>query len=151
MISVTKMIHIDAPVEKVFEFMDDPHRLVEVWPSLMEVRNLQAAPGGGYNYEWSYKMAGVKLDGTSEVVAFQRDKHAEAVTKAGAESHWYWDYAEADGGGTDLTVTVEYTLPVPVVGRLAEPVIARQNERELDLMLANAKTRLEVAEKEAAS
>lgn len=39
-----------------------------------------------------------------------------------------------------MTVEAEYTIPVPVLGKLEEGVIAKNNEREVDIMLANLKT-----------
>lgn len=43
------------------------------------------------------------------------------------------------GSGTRLSLTVEYTMPIPVIGKIAEAVAAKINERDLDTMLANLK------------
>jgi hypothetical protein len=53
-----------------------------------------------------------------------------------------WDY-QPENGGTRLTVDIEYTVPVPLVGKLAEAVIVKMNEREADTLFANLKTRME--------
>jgi hypothetical protein len=45
--------------------------------------------------------------------------------------------------GTRLTLKVEYGIPVPVVGRLAEHVLLRRNVRELEVGLATIKEVLE--------
>jgi len=37
----------------------------------------------------------------------------------------------------------EYTIPIPVLGKLAEALVLRQNEREADLAMANIKDRME--------
>ena len=42
-----------------------------------------------------------------------------------------------------MTFEIEYTVPVPVLGKLAEAVIVKMNEREGDLVLANLKARME--------
>jgi hypothetical protein len=42
-----------------------------------------------------------------------------------------------------LTVEVEYTLPIPLLGKVAQAFIVRQNERELELALANLKATME--------
>jgi hypothetical protein len=38
---------------------------------------------------------------------------------------------------------VEYTIPVPVLGKLGEALILKQNEREADQAMANIKAKLE--------
>jgi hypothetical protein len=43
-----------------------------------------------------------------------------------------------------VTVQVEYTVPIPLLGKLAEAFIIKQNEHEADVMLANLKARMEV-------
>ena len=42
-----------------------------------------------------------------------------------------------------MTVQVEYTVPIPLLGRLAEAFIIKQNENEMNVLLANLKARLE--------
>ena len=44
---------------------------------------------------------------------------------------------------TSTTFKVEYTVPIPVLGKLAEAVIVKMNDREGDLILANLKARME--------
>jgi hypothetical protein len=65
-------------------------------------------------------------------------------SKGGIVSTWTWTFEECECDvGTELTLVVDYTVPVPVLGRLAEALILRQNEREADLAMANLKGRLE--------
>jgi hypothetical protein len=45
--------------------------------------------------------------------------------------------------GTRLTLEIEYSIPVPVVGRLAEHVLLRRNVREFEMGLATVKEVLE--------
>jgi hypothetical protein len=47
------------------------------------------------------------------------------------------------GQETTVTLTVNYTIPGALLGKLAEPFIARQNEHENELLLNNLKLRLE--------
>ena len=42
-----------------------------------------------------------------------------------------------------LTTEIEYSVPVPVLGRLAEALVVKMNEREAELVLANLKSRME--------
>ena len=45
--------------------------------------------------------------------------------------------------GRRLTLEVEYNVPIPVLGKLAEHIAARRNAREFELALTNVKETLE--------
>lgn len=142
MAKIIRSITINAPVEKVFEYMDDPCNLPNFWPSMLEAQVSGPAEVGGYNFEWEYKMAGVRLRGASEIVERIPNRKMVTMSKKGVESRFTWSY-EPEGEATRMTVEAEYTIPVPVLGKLAESVIARNNEREADILLANLKTIME--------
>ena len=44
MATVKSSIVINAPVEKVFEYANKPENLPEIWPSMMEVKNIKNYP-----------------------------------------------------------------------------------------------------------
>ena len=46
-------------------------------------------------------------------------------------------------GGAKVTFHAEYTVPIPVLGKLAEAIIVKQNEREAEVLLANLKDKME--------
>ena len=143
MVKITKSVTINAPVAKVFAFMCQPTNLPEVWPSMVEIKNVQPSPAGGYNWGWVYKMAGVHFDGASETTESIPNQRTVTKSTKGIESKFVWMYEPMDGG-TKLTVEVEYTAPIPLLGKLAEAFIVKQNEHEADVMLANLKARMEV-------
>ena len=47
-------------------------------------------------------------------------------------------------GGTKLDFEVDYTIPIPVLGKLAEKVVFKRNQREVQLSMENLRDRLEV-------
>lgn len=149
MVSDTKKIHIDAPVEKVFSFLQIPDALVGIMPNLLEVRNARPLDNGGFVYDWTFKMAGMKLNGTNETVRLVPNELMEIVSRGGIESRWLWIVSEADGG-TDVSVTLGYTVPIPVLGKLAESIIVKQNDQDSYTMLDNLKAKLEMTETAAA-
>ena len=59
-------ITINAPVERVFDYVNEPTNLPEIWPSMVEVKDVQRLPNGGNSFGWVYKMAGVRFEGISE-------------------------------------------------------------------------------------
>ncbi len=143
MIKIHRKISIHAPVDKVFDFMDDPHNLPEVWPSMVEVRNVTPAPAGGYNFDWVYKMAGIRIDGTTETIEHAPNERIVTQSKKGIDSKFTWKY-RYEGNITEITVDTEYNIPIPLIGKLAEALIVKQNEHEADTLLDNLKNRMEI-------
>lgn len=78
------------------------------------------------------------------------NKHAEVISEqarvikstGGILSTWTWTF-KPENGKTLVNLVVEYTIPVPVLGKVAEQLVLRQNEREADLAITNLKERLE--------
>jgi uncharacterized membrane protein len=143
MANLQKSIMINAPVDKVFAFMNTPQNLPEIWPSMIEVKDVIPATGGGFNFGWVYKMAGLHIDGASETIEYVVNQRAVTKSTKGIESKFTWVYEPVDNG-TKLTVDIEYTVPVPVLGKLAEAIIVKQNEHEAEILLDNLKNRMEI-------
>ena len=52
MAKVVKSVSIRAPVDQVFGYMSEPTNQVEIWPSIVEVSDVQRLPDGGYTHDW---------------------------------------------------------------------------------------------------
>lgn len=142
MTHVQRSITIDAPPHVVYEHWSDPNNWPEVWPSLIEVTDVVTTPDGrGSTLRWVYKMAGVRLEGRG-VVERVPDQRIVYTTTGGVESTLVWTY-EPEGDGTKVTADVEYSIPVPVLGKLMEPFVLKANEHEAEATLANSKARME--------
>jgi hypothetical protein len=50
---------------------------------------------------------------------------------------------QSEDEGSNLAVEVEYTVPVPVLGKFAEAVIVRQIGKEAEVIMDNLKTMME--------
>jgi uncharacterized protein YndB with AHSA1/START domain len=142
MVKVQKTITINAPIEQVFNYVENPANMPEVWPSLIEIKDVVPLPEGGHQYRWVYKMAGMRFEGSGQDIEFDPPRRTVVSNKGGIESTLTWAF-EAAEGGTTVNLDAEYTVPLPLLGRLAEAIIVRQNEREMELLLANLKARLE--------
>jgi uncharacterized protein YndB with AHSA1/START domain len=141
---LSRKIEINAPVERVFAFLTNPLNLPEVWPSLVEVANVEHRTDGGHAFDFVYKMAGVRLHGHSATEKAERNKRVVTRNTGGIPGSFDWHYEPFGAGGTRLTLNVEYTIPGMVLSRLAEPLVHRINEHEADLLLQNLKARLEL-------
>jgi uncharacterized protein YndB with AHSA1/START domain len=142
MAKVERSIVMHAPVEKVFGYAAVPSNLPEFIPSMMEVKDVQPLPNGGHRFRWVYKMAGMRFEGTSEDVEFVPNQRLVAKYSGGIEAIVTWTFL-GEAGGTRVTFLGEYTVPVPLLGRLAEAIVVKVNEHETEALLANLKARME--------
>jgi hypothetical protein len=125
----------------VFAYVDDPMTLVEWLPSMIEIRNV-IGTGAGQQQEWTYKMVGLLLRGQATVV--EHVSHQSAVHQTIGMISSNFGYAvEPLEEGSVLTLEVEYSVPIPVLGKLAEHIVLRRNEREFQMALENVKETLE--------
>ena len=141
MANVEKSITINAPAEKVFDYLNDPRAQLEWVPSIMEVKDVSGS-GVGQHFRWKYKMAGILLEGESTVTEYIPNKRIVTQSKGGATSTWTFNL-EPHNGETRVKLTIDYTIPVPVLGRLAEKIVLKRNEREADLAMTNIKEKME--------
>jgi uncharacterized protein YndB with AHSA1/START domain len=132
MTSQTKSAVVHAPVDKVYEYLDDPRHGPQFWPSLIEVKDVHTMPNGGHSNRWTYKMAGVRLEGTSESIEHIKNQRLVAKTHGGVDSTQTWELEPA-GDDTKVTFTVDYTVPVPArIGRGRDREAERPRGRRSD-------------------
>jgi uncharacterized membrane protein len=137
-----KHIVINAPVEKIFAYMNDPDNLLSIYPSMLEVKDVQLLPNGGASFKFVYKVAGIHMEGFSEDTEFELNQRTVSKVSGGFEG-WVTLVYEAAGQGTKVTLESGYLFPVPLVGKLAETVLIKLNEQENEAVLANLKVRME--------
>jgi uncharacterized membrane protein len=143
MVKVKKSIIIKAPVEKVFAYMKDANSNMEWLPGVMEITDIHDAPEHvGSHFRWAYKMAGMRFEGETTLVEYVENRRMVTEGKGAISNRWQFDYTPIPEG-TRLDLDVEYTVPTPVLGRIAEKALRGQNEREAELALSNVKVRME--------
>ena len=87
-------------------------------------------------------MAGMRFGGTTEITESIPNQCAVIKDSGGIQGTRIMTF-ESQESGMFLTVDVEYIMPVPLVGKLAEPFILRQNENDANTFLANLEARME--------
>ncbi len=144
MAHIEKSITIQAPVEKVFNYMLEPSNYPEFWPSLVAVKDIKKKDESriGDTFDWIYKMAGLHLEGKSERVNVIPNRVIETRETGHVESDFLWEF-ESENGETKLRVTLNYAPHPTVFERLAEPVVHKINEHEMEVLLKNLKARME--------
>ena len=138
---IERLVPIKAPVEKVFSYIVNPASELEYVPGATNVQDI-TGHGVGQRWGWTYKMLGVSFKGISEVIEFLPNERYIQKSTGGIASTWDYTFKPEDGE-TRLNLVVEYDIPIPVLGKIAERLVLRQNEREADLAMATLKDILE--------
>ena len=138
---VSNSVNISAPVEKVFAYVSDPTNLPEWMGSLSEVTNVTGS-GVGQHYHWKYNMVGIPLRGESTITELVPNERFATESKAGVENTFTFTFTPHESG-TKLDLEVDYNIPVPVLGKLAEQLVLKRNRREAEMWMENLKERLE--------
>ncbi|MBN1963233.1 MAG: SRPBCC family protein [Anaerolineae bacterium] len=142
---VEETIYINAPVERVFEFIaNQPERMPEWWPPMTLQERVTPAPTGlGSVSRYVYSMVGLEIKGEHEVREFDPPRRLVVTTTSGIDSTFDYTFS-AEGEGCNLAVRVDYELPGGFLGRIANKVVVeRKNVEDLRAGLQNLKSLLE--------
>ena len=138
---IKKSILINAPVEKVFSYIADRENEIEWMPSMLEVFNYTGSDKGDI-FQWKYKMAGLLFEGKTKITEVLPNEKLRSVSKGGINCDFLFIF-QPKNEGTLLELNIEYRVPMPVLGVLAEKAVLKRNERETDLALNNIKDKME--------
>lgn len=144
MAKITKEVWINASLEKIFQYISNPNNLPEIWPSLIEIQDVQSLPNGGYSMRWVYKMLGLQFKGKAEYIKIVPNEFFVCETKGGIISTIAWTFRSREDK-TRVTFMVEYKVPVPLLGKLAEAIIIKMNDYEGNLIMANLQARFMIS------
>jgi uncharacterized protein YndB with AHSA1/START domain len=138
---LSKSITIQAPAEAIYNYLLDPLKLTEYWTGMEGVKDIQALPNGGTKFKWSTRFAGFPLEGTSEDLEIVPNRKLVSRTTGGVDMIVTWSI-EPSGRETRVSLEESYDR-VPVLGKLAEPLLIKMNEKAAETILANLKIIME--------
>ncbi len=96
-------VHLDAPVEQVFELFRNPANWQQFAGTGVVYKNvLLTREGLGTTYEWVAKVAGVSISGFNVFTEFVANQRIADRSSRAFEGTWTYTF-EADGAGTKLT------------------------------------------------
>ncbi|MDP2730382.1 MAG: SRPBCC family protein [Dehalococcoidales bacterium] len=138
---ITESITINVPVEKVFEYISNPENMTEWWSNVTAIRDIT---GHGELQSWTfdYKMMGLHFTSKAKVTRSRINGERRVESKGGMNASWFWEFRRVDVG-TELRWVIDYTIPIPVLGKVSELLILRRNERVASFALTNIKERME--------
>ena len=140
---ILRTVEINASADRIYEFLMQPTNLPSIWPNMVSVSNIVPGAGGASDFDWEFKMAGMSFKGRTITDEAQPGKLARVHNEHGIPSTFLWTYESLDGTGTRLKLDLQYSIPTPLIGKLAEVLVAKLNERDIDSMLANLKDFME--------
>jgi hypothetical protein len=76
MSKIEKRVVIDESTERVFDYLPDPVRSAEVWPGLIEAREVHRLIGDVFYTSWLYKMSGAMFENSNFAFEYESDQHA---------------------------------------------------------------------------
>jgi hypothetical protein len=149
MTRVEASVEIAAPLPEVFAYASDWRRWEEWWLGVADFRpTTEVTRGNGTRYAYKAWIAGIRLELETEIHDFVENAGWRGVVTKGTPHATRWAF-ERVGAGTRLTYTLEYRMPVPVLGPLLNSLLMRPGwQRRLERSLANLKTRFEAPPKE---
>lgn len=140
--SHSRTIHIDAPVERVFDHVKNPENLFDaMYDGRSTIVEKEVAPnaGKGSTWQWQSHLLFLPFHGTMTREDYVPDQRIVDVSSTGV----VWTFAlEPDAEGTALTMEVEVSSAVPFLDRIEDKVFWK-GDQDLDTWLGRFKEAIE--------
>jgi uncharacterized protein YndB with AHSA1/START domain len=140
-----RSMHIDAPVERVFDYVKEPRHFLEAFPEQdrrhMALAEVNLAPEAGVGS--TYRLMGRMLLFFHMEWTLTREEYVpneRFVDHANLGGVWTLTF-EPDETGTTLSVAFGWSSKVPFVADLMD--LGWEGDSDLDAMLATIKTAIE--------
>jgi uncharacterized membrane protein len=143
MLTVREHIDVDAPVEAVFEYMDEPSRQPDITPSLTHSHLLERLPNGGARARYTYTILGLSFSGEVHATDYVPNERIVWTMQGDLKGTIRWYFQPLRDERSRFTYAATYALPGPSFLRpLLKPVVQRYNEREVHTLLRRLDARL---------
>ncbi|HSN43797.1 MAG TPA: SRPBCC family protein [Propionibacteriaceae bacterium] len=135
---------IDAPVEKVFDFVKDIGKMWGSFPGVAVQSVHQTPDGVGSSVEWASKMMGLTVfHGHTEYTEVVPNERIRAKTDVVADPTFLFTFDPTPEGGTTFTIEGDYHFDVPVVGNQIDHLYAKLVPNTMTDFLAGIKGKIE--------
>lgn len=142
MTQIRKNIFIDAPIEKVYAFARDPERWNLFFTGLSEPETIKGKGEVGTTVKHNYIVAGMHFPVTTKVLIDKpgpKTAQWKGQIEGPLDGNQEWNYT-AKNDGTDVVVTIDYTVPAKALGKFADRLlIERMQEKAIEHTLENLK------------
>ncbi len=138
---IERSFTVKVPREQIFAYLADHANDPRWLPGLADARNF-GGEGTGYRWDMTYKMAGISLVVAGRVIEHDPPRRHVIETRSGVVSTWAWTL-EAEEDGTRVSLRMEYVIPIAAVGKIAEKLLLKQNEKAANEGMVNLQRILE--------
>lgn len=140
MTRLTLSREVYCPVDEVFAYHTDLERAPQHWPNVVACTRDDGgreAPAVGARYSWRYRMYGHDFSGVAVVTEVVPGQRFQFATGGGLRGTVTCEYTALTARRTRVDVTVEYAVPMGVVGRAVDRVLVEHRnvvdgERAMD-------------------
>jgi ligand-binding SRPBCC domain-containing protein len=140
---------IKQPLSEVFEFFSEPGNLALLTPRKLgfEVLTLQPIQmKNGTLNDYTIRLLEINVRWTTFITEFERPRKFVDVQLRGPYSFWHHTHEFTETrGGTEMTDTVNYSLPLGVTGTIAHELTVK---RQLDAVFSYRKGAVEAISSE---
>jgi uncharacterized protein YndB with AHSA1/START domain len=142
MVTFEFTVTVDRPVEEVFAYLTDPEKLPEWQSMVLESSKLSEGPvSAGTKMTEVRKFLGRRFESTVEVTQYEANRRFDVKTVSGPIPFSVTQTFTPSDGGTSITVHGEGE-PGGFF-KLAEPLVGRQAQRQVQNDFSTAKDLLE--------
>jgi uncharacterized protein YndB with AHSA1/START domain len=142
---IKSSVVISLPVEEVFEFVTNPENDPQWQSAILESKRTSVGPlGVGTTEEGVGKVIGRRIEWTGKVTEYEPNRKVKYEITGGPLSAEQTVTFEPVEGGTKFTVALD-PIGEDASGffRLAEPIVRRMLQRDIETDVANLKDILE--------
>ncbi len=139
---MTRSIHIEAPVEKVFDFVKDPRNMQDILATPFAPTEVKLTKEGvGSYYRWVTKTPVLRMEGFDVYTEFVPNQRITDRCSSGLAGDWTYSF-EPEGSGMQLTAESHPRSfwRIPLLRRLVEGVQSMAAERYLSTAKAEMET-----------
>lgn len=138
MSQIHKTVTFDAPVEKVFELVDNPQNIPKYIPNVERVVDVKRTDSRiGDTFRVIYKVLGITFDEKFTVTGYEPKRKLVSNFDGGMKGTFTWTF-EAQGAQTECSMDIEYQVGGGILGKAADALLLeRTNEKNMDESLEN--------------
>ncbi len=141
---IKRSIIIDAPVEKVFNYVSNYQKWPEFYEGLSDVKPITEktwATGSKFNYK--VKMLGVNFTVGTEFRNFRKNEGWNGKSFKGIEHKTQWIFKNSNGK-TEFTHGLSYKIPWYMGGKMYDNLLGKKTwTKIIEISLQNAKRIIE--------
>ncbi len=138
MAEIHKSTTVAAPVDKVFEIVDDPANFPKYVPNVQDVAEVLRSAGRiGDSFRVIYRVLGVTFDEKFTVTDYERHHRITSTFSGGMTGTFAWTF-EPQEDRTKINVHVDYQLAGGPLGKAVDSLmLQRVNEKTIEDTLQN--------------